>query len=137
MQNKKCIHCGEYKRCRDSRVSWIFFLIGIIATIAVRIVTVLIDINPVYGKVSWYIGVVGFLLFFIYKFRIDHVRSRFITQQKLINKVLKKDLLTKEDSDLIASILCALSSNKDKINYFFIFVSSALALIAAMYFDFR
>jgi hypothetical protein len=134
--DNKCVNCSEYKKCKDSRTSWIFFLAGLISTIAVRIVTVLIDINPFYGKLAWYIGVAGFFIFFIYKFKIDHARARLVNKRNLINKVLNKGQLAKEDSDLIGSILCAISSSKDKINYFFIFASSALALIAAVYFDF-
>lgn len=70
MKNTKCLNCVEYKRCRDSYVSWIFFAIGLVATIAMRVVTVLIHMSPLYGKIAWYIGVGGFFVFFIYKFRI-------------------------------------------------------------------
>ena len=136
MKNKKCINCEEYKRCKDDNTSWIFFIIGIVATIAMRVVTVLIHINPFYGKISWYIGVGGFFVFFVYKFKVTQTRSKLINQQNLVNKIRQKEQLTKEDYTLVENILCSISSNKDKINYFFIFVLSALALILALYFDF-
>jgi hypothetical protein len=126
----------EHKRCEDSSLSLVFFLIGVIATVAVRLVTVLIDVNPVYGKAAWYIGIIGFFIFFIYKFKTDHERSVIIRRRALITKMSREDKLEKEDRESLAAILCALSSSKDKINYFFIFSSSAVALALALYFDF-
>jgi len=42
-----------------------FFILGLIATISIRIVTVLMQLNPVYGKVAWYMGVGFFNFLFI------------------------------------------------------------------------
>ena len=136
MKNKECITCIEYKRCRDSYVSWLFFIIGLIATVAIRVVTVLMDMNPIYGKVAWYIGVGGFFVFFVYKFKVNQTRSTLINQRNLVDKITRLKQLTKEDYNLLGAILCALSSKKEKINYFFIFGLSAVALILAIYMDF-
>lgn len=136
MKNKECLTCLEYQRCRDSYVSWIFFIIGLIATVAIRVVTVLIAINPVYGKVAWYIGVAGFFVFFVYKFKVSQARSKLISQKNLVDKIAHQKQLTEEDYSLIGTLLCALSSMKERINYFFIFGLSALALLLAVYMDF-
>lgn len=136
MNSQRCINCAEYKRCKESSVSWLFFVIGLIATIAIRAVTVLIHIDPVYGQIAWYIGVAGFLIFFVYKFKVDQARSRLIRDSRLMDKISQSDKIEREDRKLISSVLCALSSNKDSINYFVIFASSAIALIIAVYFDF-
>ncbi|MFH0731662.1 MAG: hypothetical protein V2A72_01920 [Candidatus Omnitrophota bacterium] len=136
MQTDKCLNCSENKRCEDSFASWIFFIIGIIATAALRIVTILIDINPIYGKIAWYVGVIGFFAFFVYKFNINRARAKLINKADLVDKIRGQKPLTKEDFNVIGAILCALSSKKDTINYFFIFFLSALAIIAAVYFDF-
>ena len=132
----QCINCVEHKRCKDSFTSWIFFAIGLIATIALRIVTVLFNINPAYGKIAWYVGVGGFLLFFVYKFRVNQTRYSLIKQNKLVDKISQNKQLAEEDYRLIGAILCSLSSRKERINYFFIFALSAIALILAIYFDF-
>ena len=136
MINKKCINCREYKNCKDSFSSWIFFIIGLIATIAVRVVTLFIDYNPIYAKIAWYIGVIGFFIFFIYKFQVGQARTRAINKLKLNDKVSKKEHLTDEDYKAIGGILCSLSSNKEKINYFFIFALSGIALLSAIFIDF-
>jgi hypothetical protein len=136
MNSQKCINCAEYKRCKESSISWLFFIIGLIATIAIRAVTVLIHIDTLYGQIAWYIGVAGFLMFFVYKFKVDQARSRLIRDSRLMDKISQSDKIEREDRALISSVLCALSSNKDSINYFVIFASSAIALVIAIYFDF-
>ncbi|MCM8784465.1 MAG: hypothetical protein NC818_06850 [Candidatus Omnitrophica bacterium] len=133
---KKCRNCLSYKHCRDDFSSWIFFIVGMIATIAIRVVTVLAHFRPVYGQIAWYVGVFGFFIFFVYKFRIEQTRSNLLAERDLVNKVLQGEKLTEADRQLITSLFCALSSNKDRINYFLIFASSAIALIIALYFDF-
>ena len=133
---KKCIDCNEYKNCKDSFSSWIFFIIGIIATIAVRVVTVLIHMNPIYAKIAWYIGVGGFFIFFIYRFRVSQNRIRVLNKQNIVDKVNNMKQLTKEDYGVIGAILCGLSSKKERINYLFIFGLSAVALVLAIYMDF-
>lgn len=136
MSHRTCINCSELKRCRESRASWLFFIIGMISTIAVRVVTVLAHLKPIYGEIAWYIGVFGFFIFFVYKFRVDRARYRLIVKSNLMEKISGSQTIAPEDRELISSILCALSSNKDRINYLIIFVSSALALLLAVYFDF-
>ncbi|MCM8831185.1 MAG: hypothetical protein NC918_03210 [Candidatus Omnitrophica bacterium] len=134
--SKKCVNCREYKNCRDSSISLIFFIVGMIATIALRIVTVLMNIKPIYGKISWYIGVTGFLLYFLYKFKVERVRYKLILKNNLMDKIFSGKDITEKDRKIIGNILCALSSNKDRINYFLIFFSSTVALIVAFYLDF-
>ena len=116
-------------------MSWLFFIIGLLATVAIRVVTVLMHLNPTYGKIAWYVGVGGFLLFFIYKFRINQTRAKVIDERNLVNKIAEQKGLTKDDYSLISAILCSLISKKETINYFFIFALSAIALIVAIYID--
>lgn len=134
--SKKCLNCSEYRNCRDSFASWIFFIIGIIATIAIRAVTLLTHLDPLYSKIAWYTGVCGFILFFIYKFRINQARAEAVIQRDLVSKVADKKQLSGQDYELVGALLCSLSSKKDRINYFFIFGLSALALALAVYMDF-
>ncbi len=131
----KCKGCSQREHCQDSWVSWVFFFVGILATIAIRLVTVLGDHDPVYGKIAWYIGVVGFFVFFVYKFKVDGVRSKLIRQADLIEKMNKREELKEEDYQIASSVFCSLSSNKDLINYFIIFTTSIIAFLFALYID--
>ncbi|MBM3248334.1 MAG: hypothetical protein FJZ10_02790 [Candidatus Omnitrophica bacterium] len=134
--NKQCRDCSAYKRCQDSYASWIFFAIGLVATIAVRVVTVLAHLDPVYGKIAWYVGVGGFFVFFAYKYAINQSLTKLVAKNNLIDKVSGKKELSHDEARLIGKILCELSSNKERMNYFFIFAVSAIALVIAIYFDF-
>jgi hypothetical protein len=137
MWNKRCVECSEYKNCKDSFASWIFFIIGLIATVAIRVVTVLIHVNPIYAKIAWYVGIGGFLAFFIYKFNVSRARSNILSQRNLIDKINSKKALTEDDYKVMGAILCGVSSRKEVINYFFIFGLSAVALLLAIYMDFK
>ena len=136
MEGKKCINCGQYKNCKDTQVSWFFFAIGVIATISIRAVTILMSFNPIYGKVAWYVGVSGFFVFFIYKFKVSQARAKLILEKGLMEKIANQKQLDKSDYDNVEGLLCSLVSKKERVNYFFIFILSALALLFAIYMDF-
>lgn len=131
----QCLNCKELNRCKDSFTSWIFFIIGLIATISMRIVTVMTDINPLYGKITWYLGVLGFFLFFIYQYRIYKSRNKLIIESKITEKTASRLPLEPSDYDLLQYVLCSLSKTKETFNYLFIFASSGIALATALYFD--
>lgn len=132
----KCKNCSEYKKCKSSRISWIFVAIGMIAAASIRLITVLIYFDSIYGKIAWYVGVGGFLVFFAYKYKIFKSRSIIITKKDLIGRVKEQKQLTAEDYNIIGNILCGISSMKERINYLFIFATSAISILVAIYFDF-
>ena len=131
-----CTDCFKFNKCVDSPVSWIFFIIGLIATVAVRAVNIALDFDPIWAKILWYIGVSGFFIFFLYKFKYDHMLHRELKKTQLTNKILAKEKISEHEYEVLGSILCRLSSKKEKINYFFIFFFSGIALLLAVYFDF-
>ncbi len=133
--DEKCKVCPEYARCRESFNSWIYFIIGLIATVAIRAVIIFHNISPVYGKLAWYVGVGGFFIFFLYKFRVGQRRSREIERLGLLDKLGRKAPLDDEDYTRIGAILCSLTANKERINYFFIFATSIIALSVAIAWD--
>jgi len=93
-------------------------------------------VGAIYAKVAWYIGVIGFLFFFLYKFKISKARAHAIMQTKLLDNVGRRAPLDDEEYRLLDVILCSLSSKKEMVNYMFIFALSAAALIWAVYMDF-
>ena len=136
MFSNKCTDCPEFRRCKESAASTVFFIIGLVAIIAVRAVTILEHIKPIYGKMAWYLGILGFVIYFAYKFKVDNNRVKLIKERGLMSKISNGDAIEKEDRIAISSILCALSSGMDRINYLVIFASSAVVLILTMYLDF-
>jgi len=136
IENEKCMDCGQYKNCKDTHASWFFVAIGMLATISIRAVTVLMNFNPSYGKIAWYVGVSGFFIFFIYKFKVSQSRAKLIIQKGLMDKIANQKQLAKDDYDSVEELLCGLVSKKERVNYFFIFILSAVALLFAIYIDF-
>ena len=136
MKRRNCRACSQYRNCEDSFASWIFFIIGLIATFAIRAVAVLIHMNPLYAKAAWYVGVGGFTLFFVYKFKINIARSKVISERNLLERIDRGEGLTREDNEVIRALLCGLGSKKEMVNYMFIFGLSAITILFALYMDF-
>lgn len=138
MNKSDCVNCIEFRRCREDRAAMVFFVIGLISTVAIRVINVAAALGPAWGKATWYIGVGGFLVYFFYKYRIDAARNRLIQQKDILGKIARgeQEKWGDEDRAVLHAVVCSLTSNKDRINYFVIFVSSAAVLGAAVYFDF-
>ncbi|MBN1912992.1 MAG: hypothetical protein JW788_01180 [Candidatus Omnitrophica bacterium] len=136
MPEKACLNCKALHDCRDNASSWFFLFIGLIATIAVRLVNVVMDFGPFWAKLSWYVGISGFLVYFLYKYRQHKAMRMFLLNSGIAEKIRKNDPLTKTESEFVSSLFCSLRSRKDSINYFFIFFTSALALLLGAYQDF-
>lgn len=136
--NKKfvCSDCFRLKKCREPLINWVFFLTALVATIAIRAVNLFMDFDPNMAKALWYIGIIGFFVFFLYKFRYDNMLHKELENTGLKDKLLRKEELLDHDREILGTIICGLSSKKDKINYFFIFLTSGLALILAIWVDF-
>jgi len=131
-----CTDCFKLKKCKESFVSWIFFFTAIVAVISIRIVNVFMNTNPALAKTFWYTGVIGFLIFFAYKFRYDNIVRRELEKSQLRDKLILKKELSEHDYEVLGTIICKLLSKKDAVNYFCIFFFSGMALALAVYFDF-
>ena len=131
-----CTDCFKLKKCRERAASWVFFFLALLATVSIRAVNVVFDFHPILAKVLWYIGVGGFFVFFVYKFKFDKLLHRELERTGVSEKLLLKQKLSDDDYEVLGTIICKLRSRKDSINYFFIFFFSGVALVLALYFDF-
>lgn len=136
--NKKgnCKNCSLEKECHDDVLSWFFLFIGILATIALRVVNLVSGFGSFWPKVTWYVGVGGFLIFFLYKFKLDQSFHKKIRDLDIASRLNKKEKLEDKDYEFLKNTICKLRSNKDAINYFFIFFSSVVSIALAIYQDF-
>lgn len=113
-----------------------FFWCGIIATFAYRIIVVLNNFSEIWVQIAWYIGTIGFILYFWHRFQVSEKRTKLIEQYKLREKVNGIGGLSDGDKDAMEYIFNSVHSSKERINYIFIFVVSFLALIVGIYLDF-
>ncbi len=110
-----------------------FFLTGIVATIAYRIIPFL-DFSWV--KFSWYLGTTGFILYFWHRSHIEAKRANLVKDYNLVDAVEKSDITPEEKSAVSYLVKTSLTS-KAKYNSAFIVAVSLLALIASILIDLR
>jgi len=117
-------------------VRLLYFWIGIAATAAYRAIIFFTNANPVLLKVTWYVGTIGFVLYFAHRYQVSGRRARAIEEYKLTEKIPQLSELTPEERAALSYVLSTLRSTKEKWNYVFIFATSAIALIAGVIIDF-
>jgi hypothetical protein len=113
---------------------WVF-IVGIIATIAYRLVVVLNHYSQFWLEVIWYIGTIGFIWYFGHRFNVENRRDRLIAKLELIKKVEAGQQFNNEDKTALVYILKSLKTSLAKWNYIAIFVFSGLAMAYAIYVD--
>jgi len=52
---------------------WLFW-VGVIATIAYRIIVILNYYSQVWVEIAWYIGTIGFIWYFAHRYRVEKRR---------------------------------------------------------------
>ncbi|HZJ41434.1 MAG TPA: hypothetical protein VFD51_00205 [Patescibacteria group bacterium] len=114
---------------------WMFIL-GIIATVAYRIIVVLNHYNPLLVQIAWYAGTIGFVWYFAHRFKIENRRDILITDLKLTKKIEDGVSLNKTEKDALVYILRGLQTSLSKWNYVAIFILSTIALAYGFYQDF-
>ncbi len=112
------------------------FCIGIIATISYRSIIILNNYNPLYVKIAWYIGTIGFIWYFAHRYRVEKDRESEIINKKLISKIQNKIKLTDQDYSSLNYVIKGVGTSKARWNYVAIFVFSIAALIYGIIHDF-
>ncbi len=120
---------------RSSGVRWLFFVIGIVATLAYRIIIVLNLYNPLWVKISWYIGTGGFILYFGYLYTLQHNRSKLAIKYNLLDVVKDMKQIKGKQKEALRYIVRSNATSKAKWNSAVIFILSALALIVGIILD--
>lgn len=121
---------------QPSSLRWFFFVVGIIATIAYRIIIVLNLYDPLWVKISWYIGTIGFIFYFGYLYKLQSKRADLAKQYGLLNLVKKMKGIKAEQKNALSYIVKSNMTSKAKWNSAVIFILSLLALIVGIILDF-
>lgn len=114
-------------------IIYCFFALGIISAIAFRAIIVLQRLEPSWVRPVWYIGVIGFMVFFLYRYYISEKRKKAVENFQLIDKVKANACLTDEDREVVIYLLSSVKKSPENINYFIIFLLSVIAIIADIY----
>lgn len=114
-------------------ISYGFFILGLISAFAFRVIIVLQHIEPAWVRPVWYIGTVGYIFFFLYRYKITTKRKRAIEKFQLIEKVKSKACLSDEERDVVLYLLASVRRSPENINYAIIFLLSVLAVLADIF----
>lgn len=112
-----------------------FFWSGIIATLSYRIIIVLNFYSPVWVKVAWYIGTIGFIFYFGHRYDIQKKRSELVSDYKLVDVVEKTPCVDEKQRQALKYIVKTSLTSKSRWNSGFIFILSVLALIIGIIMD--
>ncbi len=116
-------------------LKWTFFLIGIFATIAYRIIIVLNFYSPLWVKIAWYTGTIGFVLYFGYLYTLQSRRSTLAIENNLLEAVKKTKDIKGKQKHALEYIIKSNATSKAKYNSAVIFVLSVLALLVGIVLD--
>jgi len=111
-----------------------FFWAGIIATIAYRIIIVLDFYSPSWVKIAWYIGTIGFILYFGHRFDIARKKAKLIQDYKLVEAIDNSDIDPQKKLALHYLAKTTVTS-KSRWNAAFIFLLSLIALLIGIFID--
>ena len=105
-----------------------FFLLGLLSSVAFRAIILLQKYSPGWVRPVWYFGVLGYMLFFIYRYYISQRRKRAIEQTNVIEKIGAGKPLSDDDRDAALYLLNSVRKSQEDWNYLAIFVLSIVAI---------
>ena len=116
-------------------IRWFFFWAGIIATIAYRIIILLNFYDPLWVKVSWYIGTIGFILYFGHRFNVARKRAKLVRDYKLVQAIDNTYDIDPQKKIALHYLVKTSLTSKSRWNSAIIFILSLIALIMGIYLD--
>ncbi len=111
-----------------------FFLSGIIATIAYRIIIFLNAYSALWVDIAWYIGTAGFVFYFWHRYVVAKKRAELVKNYNLIETVDNSSIEPEKKQALHYLVETSLTS-KSRWNSGFIFLLSLFGLIAGIILD--
>ena len=109
------------------------FILGLISAIAFRAIIIFQRLEPAWIRPVWYLGTIGYFLFFLYRYIITKKRKKAIEKFQLIEKVKANACLTDNDREVVLYLLSSVKYSLEDINYAIIFLLSILAIVADLF----
>jgi hypothetical protein len=124
---------GSKPHILPNSVVYGFFLVGLVSAVAFRAIIIFQHLEPSWVRPVWYIGTAGYLLFFLYRYRISRKRKAAIEDFQLIEKIRANACLQDADREVLLYLLSSLKRSLEDINYALIFLLSVLAVVADLF----
>ena len=132
MENKEII---KLIKPNPKPIRLFFFWAGIIATIAYRIIIVLDFYNPSWVKIAWYVGTIGFVIYFGHRFDIARKRAKLIKDYKLVETINNADCIDLQKKLVLHYLVKTTLTSKSRWNAMVIFLLSVAALLIGIFMD--
>ena len=102
-----------------------YFFCGVVATIAYRIV---IWLDSSWIQVAWYVGTIGFIIYFGHRTIIETRRVKVIHDYHLIEAVKQADI-PEDKKEALLYLLHTSATSTARFNSLFIFLASVFVLV--------
>jgi len=112
-----------------------FFWAGIIATLSYRVIIVLNFYSPLWVKIAWYIGTIGFIIYFGHRFDIERKRAKLVEELKLIKAIKEAKDINEQKTEALCYLVKTSLTSRSRWNSAFIFFMSVIALIIGIILD--
>ena len=113
-----------------------FFVSGIIATLAYRGIVVLNQYSKLLVNIAWYIGTIGFILYFGHRAHVQRKRADLVRENKLVKVIADLKRVNTEQRKALNYLVRSAVTSKASWNSLFIFWLSVLALVVGIVMDF-
>lgn len=122
----------------DVLPKWLIHLllwIGLASGIAVRLLMLLNRVYPAAAVWVWRFAMLGYFIFFAYRFIIGHRRRRMVNHYDLIEKIGQAEGIDPTAREATLYVLRSIVRSKELFNYAFICVLSLMALVLDFFAD--
>lgn len=106
-----------------------FFLLGLLSSVAFRAIILLQKYEPTWVRPVWYFGVLGYMLFFMYRYYISQRRKHAIAHSNIIEKIRAGETLNNDEREAALYLLKSVRASQEDWNYLAIFVLSIAAIV--------
>ena len=111
-----------------------FFILGLLSSVAFRAIILLQKFDPAWVRPVWYAGVIGYMIFFLYRYQISQRRKRTIEQTGIVGKLERGDSLSADDRDAALYLVNSIRKSPEDWNYLAIAALSVIAVILDLVF---
>ena len=106
-----------------------FFILGLLSSLAFRAIILLQKFDPAWVRPVWYAGVIGYMVFFLYRYQISQRRKRTIERTGIIAKLERGDALSVDDREAALYLVNSIRKSPEDWNYLAIAALSVIAVI--------
>ena len=91
--------------------------------------------SPLWVKIAWYVGTIGFVLYFGHRFNVARKRAKLVKDYELVETVDKANCIDPQKKLALHYLVKTSLTSKSRWNSAIIFIVSLLALLMGIFID--